>query len=283
MYSAAAKSLLLALATACVLATAAGQTVRTGTPTARLFVAESRGESLITTHERVQELRQATAFDAQGAVIETKADSHNAIVYSNGTGMFVDSDTRVEIERFAQEPFVPSPYNMDLEPSISQSSVFVARGFVGICTSQMVSGSTMTYATRHAAVNIRGRRLGIETGPEETVVYLLEGDVTVRSDPRDFNGHVLRPGERAVVRPGPPGQPPTVTISPIPSALMSRLDDRVNVACNARRTVLFESVDRPAGDDAGGDGSAEEIVPRPTVPADVPPHLTVSPDRLPGT
>ncbi|HYC69733.1 MAG TPA: hypothetical protein VEB66_00915 [Opitutaceae bacterium] len=280
-----AKLLALGLASACLMAPAFGQRQlgRRTTPTAKFFVAEVKGESQITSGERVHEGRQASAYDAPGTVIETKADSHSAVVYSNGTGMFVDSDTRVEIERFSQEPFVPSQYTPDAEPSITQSNIFVSRGFVGVCTGQLVSGSTMSYSTAHAAVNVRGRKIGIRTSPEETVIYLLEGDVTVRSDARDFNGHVLRPGEQAVVRPGAAGQPASVTISPIPSDVMASLDERVTVACNARRTVSFETIDRAADGGGEGDGESQEIVARPTVEAEVPTNLVVSPDRLPGT
>lgn len=274
--------LILAFASIVLAAPAPGQSRlgRRSGPVGKLYVAEMRGEVEITSGQRIHEARQSAAFDAPGTVIETKPDSHNAIVYSNGSGLFVDADTRVEIQRFVQEAFQPSLHSIDTEPSITHSTVFVARGFVGICTSRMVSGSTMVYATPHAEVNIRGRRVGISTGPDETVVYLLEGDVTVRAGERDASGHVLRPGEQAVIRPAGPGRPPTVTIGPIPHGLLRSLDDRVNVACTARRTVSFETIDRSGGDDDRGE---QDIVARPTVPAELPPNLVVSPDRLPGT
>jgi hypothetical protein len=142
-------------------------------PTSKIYLAEAVGDAQIQTGEKIYTARQATAFDAPGTVIETKEGAHNAFVYSNGTGMFVDQNTRVEIDRFVQEPFQPdrkttadAPY----EPSISQSSVHVAHGAVGICTSQLVSGSSMLYSTPQASVNIRGGKVAIETNADVTTL-----------------------------------------------------------------------------------------------------------------
>lgn len=281
-------------------------------PTSKLYLAETKGDTQIQNGDKVYTARQATAFDAPGTVIETKADSHNAFVYSNGTGMFVDQNTRVEIDRFVQEPFRPqrnSSTDAPVEPSISQSDVFVSRGAVGICTSQLVSGSSMSYGTPQASVNIRGGKVSIETNADETTIDLLEGDITVRSGSRDVGGQVLRAGERVVIRPGPAGQPPRVTVSQIPPAALQTADERVSIACNAKKTVTFEVIEQkaneggldaapaPAGDKATTDAvpagttgststdtseSTQEIVPKPTVPAELPTNIVISPDRLPG-
>jgi hypothetical protein len=177
----------------------------------------------------------------------------------------------------------------------------------------------MNYATPQADVNVRGGRVSIETNADETIVDLLEGDITVRSGSKDVGGQVIRPGERAVIRPGPAGQPPRVTISQTPPAQLQILDERVANACNAKKTVTFEVIEKKAkegldapppaavttttkpgtgataatgdtsatGSTAGtafsGDDSGQEIVPKPTVPAQLPINVVVSPDRLPGT
>ena len=277
-------------------------------PTSKLYLAETTGDTEIQNGDKVYTARQATAFDAPGTVIETKADSHNAFVYSNGTGMYVDQNTRVEIDRFVQEPFRPErnvSADAPVEPSISQSSVFVARGAVGICTSQLVSGSSMNYGTPQAGVNIRGGKVSIATNPTETTIDLLEGDITVRSGSKDVGGQILHPGERAVIRPGTGNQPPRVTITQIPPDVLQAVDTRVSIACNARKTVTFQTIEQKAGQgldapatvvaraaattttDAAGaasptDDPTQEIVAKPTVPADVPLNIVISPDRLPG-
>ncbi|SDS52548.1 FecR domain-containing protein [Opitutus sp. GAS368] len=276
-------------------------------PTSKIYLAEAVGDSEIQTGEKIYTARQATAFDAPGTVIETKAGAHNAFVYSNGTGMFVDQNTRVEIDRFVQEPFKPdrnSTADAPYEPSISQSAVHVAHGAVGVCTSQLVSGSSMSYSTPQAAVNIRGGKVSIETNANETIIDLLDGDITVRGGSKDIGGQVLRPGERAVVRSSPAGLPPTVTISQIPPEALQASDERVSVACNAKKTVTFEAIEKkaevgldappartsatgtpttPAGTTgAGGSDDSQEIVAKPTVPAAPPINVVISPDRLSG-
>ncbi len=268
-------------------------------PTSKIYVAESNGDAQIQSGEKIYTARQATAFDAPGTVIETKSNSHNAIVYSNGTGMFVDENTRVEIGRFVQEPFQPqreATLDQPYEPSISQSNVYIPHGAVGICTSRLVSGSSMLYGTPHGSVNIRGGKVAIESHADETYIDLLEGDVTVRSTGKEVGGQILRPGERAVVKPAAvPGAEPTITIMPIPQESMKLDDERVEMACNAKKTVTFEAIDRPAGqqgdttaggtpgNEAAGADSDQDIVAKPTVPGNPPTNIVVSPDRLPGT
>jgi hypothetical protein len=259
-------------------------------PTSKIYLAEAVGEAEILTGEKIYTARQATAFDAPGTVIETKEGAHSAFVYSNGTGMFVDEKTRIEIDRFVQEPFQPdrnttadAPY----EPSISQSSVHVAHGAVGICTSQLVSGSSMVYSTPQAAINIRGGKVAIETNADMTIIDLLDGDVTVRGGTRDIGGQILRPGERAIVRAAPAGQPPSITIMQIPPEALQVSDERVTTACNAKKTVTFEAIERKAL--AGPDGADspdipdQEIVPKPTVPVQPPTNTVVTPYKMPGS
>jgi hypothetical protein len=266
-------------------------------PTSKLFLAEAVGEGNITTEGKSHTAKQATAFDAPGTVIETGKDSHQAFVYSNGTAMLVDENTRVEVDRFVQEPFRPDREKTnEVEPSISQSDVFVSRGQVNICTSQLVSGSTMNYSTPNASVNIRGGKVAVATNGTESTIYLLEGDVTVRTGGRDTGGTLLRPGEKATIRPGPPGRPPIVTVSPIEAAMVPVLDDKVGAACAAKKTVSFETIENKAQFGAEGeptqspgnvgsnapDAPDNEIVATPTTPTNLPTNITVSPDRLPG-
>ncbi len=308
------QTLLLSAALLTVLATGAFAQRQLGKnkgPTSKIYLAETKGDTQIANNDKIYTARQGTAFDAPGTVIETKVDSHSAFVYSNGTGMYVDQNTRVEIKRFAQELFQPdrsSSADALVEPSISQTEVFVARGTVGICTSRLVSGSTMSYSTPQATMTIRNGRVSIQSTPEATTIDLLEGDVTVRgNDDNNVGGQVLRPGERAIIRPGAAGQPPALAIMQIPSAVVPALDERVSVACNARRTVTFNTIERRAvqgldaqtgvatsgaapgrgttGSAADGDSAAgadQVIVAQPTVPEKLPTNITVSADRLPG-
>jgi hypothetical protein len=281
-------------------------------PVSKVYMAEAQGESEIQNGDKIYTARQATAFDAPGTVIETKANAHNTLVFSNGTGLFVDQSTHVEINRFVQEPFRPernSQLNTNYEPSVSQSEIHLTRGAVGVCTNRFISGSSMLYSTPQGSVNIRGGRVSIESNPVETIIDLLDGDLTVRHNDRDAGGQILRPGERATIRPAAaPGLKPMISIGPIPPEARLAAEERTTTACNARKSVTFEVIEKKAevgldqsatevgattdgtppaaeaeaaGADAG-DGD-QEIVAKPTVPENPPTNIVVSPDRLPGT
>ena len=108
-------------------------------PTSRFYVADTHGISEINTGEKIVELNKSSVYIAQGTVIETKADSTNAIVFSNGTGIHFDADTRLEINKFMQEPFTPNRSDMEVEPSISKTNAFLTRGLVGLCTREALN------------------------------------------------------------------------------------------------------------------------------------------------
>lgn len=278
-------------------------------PVSKIYLAEVTGEIHIQNGERIYTARQSTAFDAPGSVIETKAEARSALVFSNGTGMLVDQNSRVEINRFEQERFLPvGDRRLDgsHEPSVSQSNVVVRYGTLSFCTSQLISGSSMLYSTPLATINIRGGKAVIESTPTETIVDLLDGDVTVRAGSLDVGGHILRPGERAIIRAGSGAPEQLVTVQPIPRDALLIAERRIEVACNAKKTVTFELIERRAeeglerpGDDqlvadgtasgeesdevAGAAGDNQEIVASPTVPGTPPNNIVISPDRLPGT
>lgn len=270
-------------------------------PASKLFVTDVSGEALIDTGDVVEDLAQRSVYTAQGTVIETKkADSEDenlkvstTMVYSNGTGAFFDADTRVELRQFVQEPFTPNRTDVDVEPSISQTQAFVARGAVGLCNSKMIAGSSMVYQTPHGSVNIRGQKIVIETKHNVTKVSMVEGESTVKAGLMDMGGHTIHAGEQAIIRPGAPGQPNIIQIIKIPSAEMPRIDEKVSMACMAKKTVYFDVRERGDGDtanDDGGNGTVtafddegetpiREIVPIQIVPSTIPVDLTMSPAR----
>lgn len=293
-------------------------------PTSKVYVADVSGEASIDTGEALEDLGKRSVYTAEGTVIETKKPANEAdrskyfstMVYSNGTGAFFDADTRVEVKKFMQEPFTPNRSDVDVEPSISQTQAFLARGTVGLCTSKLVAGSNMNYQTPHGSVNVRGRKVVIEAGPDITKVSMLEGDSTVKGGTADLGGQIIKAGEQAIIRRGAPGQPAQVQIQAIPASELPKLDDKVAMACMAKKTVYFEVRERTVtGDrtgegaestggtgDGGGAGSEEggggaitafngnsggassvtirEIVPVEIVPTVLPTQFTVSPARI---
>ena len=283
-------------------------------PTSKVYFSDVSGEALIDTGDAIEDLAKRTVYNAEGTVIETKRPQnetdrskyYSSMVYSNGTGAFFDADTRVEVRRFMQEPFLPNRNDGDVEPSISQTQAFVARGTVGLCTSKLVAGSTMMYSTSLASVNIRGRKVVIESGTDVTKISMLEGDSTVKSGPNDLGGHIVHAGEQAIIRRTQPGQPNEIQITRIPDGESQHLDEKVSMACMAKKTVYFEVREKAnsasqtgaaeegsgsggvtAFDGSGGGGTGStntrEIVPVEVVPTNLPVEFTVSPARLPGT
>jgi hypothetical protein len=115
----------------------------------------------------------------------------------------------------------------------------------------------------------------------------------------DLGGHALRAGQQAIIRPGAPGQPNTIEIVPIPQNELGKLEEKVAMACMAKRTVYFETRTRqqsngdstpgginafnigmgtrPAGTYVGADG---EIIAIPVVASSPPVQFTVSPASL---
>ncbi len=271
-------------------------------PTSKLYVADLEGQADIQTDDKIVELTKKSVHSASGTVIETKKatdakdkdKNHSAMVYSNGTGIYFDPDTRLEVKKFVQEPFSPNRTDMETEPSISQTQTFLSRGLVGLCTSRLVAGSSMVYQTPNGSVNIRGHKLVIETNDQYTRIAMIEGESTVRGgtgSSTEAGGQTLHEGEQAIIKQGAPGQPPQVQIQRIPSNEMGALDDKASLACMAKKTVYFEVTERKVGVDGAaatgpvtafdGKGTTEqEIVPVEVVPADLPVQITVSPARL---
>lgn len=308
-----------ALLAACMIlpATANAQNKRKN-PTSKVFVADVAGEAQIDIGESIQDLTKKSVYNAQGTIIEVKKAEKeedkgkifSTAVYSNGTGAFYDEGTKVEMKRFAQEPFTPNRTDMDVEPSISQTQAFLSRGTVGLCNSKQVAGSNMTYSTPQGSVNIRGKKVVIEANDNETKISMIEGDSTVRAGTSEMGGHVLKTGEQAIIRRVAAGAPPQIRVQKIPPAETSALDDKVAMACMAKKTVYFEvrekkdslaidsAPNQPATEGALGDAppittfdtntptssssvSTGEIVAVPVVPTELPVQYTVSPATIP--
>ena len=217
-------------------------------PSSKVYISDVSGQAQINTGDRIQDLAKRSVYNAEGTTIEIKKTekpsddekNYSTMVYSNGTGAYVDRNTKIEVKRFVQEPFTPNRTDMDVEPSISQTRAFIARGTIGLCTSKLVAGSTMAYPTPHGAVNIRGRKIVIQATDQETKISMLEGDSTVRAGDVDLGGHTLRAGEQAIIRSGGAGRPNSVEVTRIPPSELAGLDDKVAQACIAKKTVYFE-------------------------------------------
>ena len=307
------------LITGLLLPTTARAAAQKKSPTGKLFVSDVAGEAQIDIGDSIQDLAKKSVYNAHATIIETqKAEKDedrskifSTMVFSNGTGVYLDQGTRVEMKKFVQEPFTPNRVDMDTEPSISLTLAFVARGTVGLCNSKQVAGSSMNYSTAHGSVAIRGKKVVIEARDNETTISMLDGDGTVRAGALDMGGQTLKSGQQAIIRPGRAGGPNRVQIQNIPAVELAALDDKVAQACMAKKTVYFEvrekqslASDSPDSSQTSTDTTASatggtpvtafdgntatntssvsvgEIVVVPTVPPQLPVQFTVSPATL---
>lgn len=280
-------------------------------PASKVYFADVKGNAQIDTGGSIKELEKRSVYTAEGTVIDTGTPEnpndaskvYSTMVYSNGTGAYFDAETRVEVRSFVQEPFTPNRSDMEAEPSISRTQAFVAKGTVGICSSKLVAGSSMNYDTALGSVNIRGKKVVIQAQSGVTKISMLEGDSDVRGGVQDMGGHTIKAGFQAIIRPGPPGQANIVEIQEIPANEKPQLEEKVSMACAAKKTVYFDikeqktSTQPGSGEAAGaGDGSSpsgpvtafddaasttplREIVPVQIVPIELPLNHTMTPAR----
>jgi hypothetical protein len=236
-------------------------------PASKVYFTDVKGEAQIDTGDKIEDVAQRSVYTAEGTVIETKrpqteddqAKYYSTMVYSNGTGAFFDNDTRVEVKRFVQEPFVPNRSDIEVEPSISQTQAFVSRGTVGLCTSKLVAGSSMNYQTPLGSINVRGRRVVIEAARDVTKISMLEGNSTVKGGSMDMGGHTVYAGQQAIIRPGIAGQPNRVEITQIPPQELPKLDEKVAIACAAKKTVYFEVKERQISESVAASDAADVL------------------------
>jgi hypothetical protein len=239
------------------------------TPVGKIFVVGVEGGAQVATGERIETLTEKSIFRAQGAQIETMTHGKLSLVFSNGTGVFLEPDTHIEVKRFSQEPFSASRTDLELEPSISHAEVFLSRGSLAVSTSKLAAGSTVIIQTWLGSLNLHGGDIVVESDSNAVKFFILKGEGTVQGGTLDLGGHVLHAGEQAVILPGPVGQPNIVQISKIPAADLPRLQEELDLAYTARKTVFFE-------EDTTG-----EVIAVPVVPTSLPVQSTVSPSRLP--
>ncbi len=212
-------------------------------PTSKLYVAGLTGDAEIDTGERIEDLDEKSVHNAQGTVIETKPTGSNAMVFSNGMGVYLIPDSRMEVNKFRQEPFIPNRTDLETEPSISQTAMNVSRGAVGICPARLVAGSSMVFSTPAGSVSVRSGNLVVESDENETRISLISGDVTVRAGENDSGGTQLADGQQAVISHGPNGET-SITLRPIPAEVRPQMEDYASMACMARRTVYFDVDDK---------------------------------------
>jgi hypothetical protein len=295
------------LATIALAVVAHGQAPRKN-PTSKLYVADLNGDAQIDRGVEIDDLTKKSVFNAQGSTLETKTNSNAAVVLSNGTGLYVDNNTRVVIKDFVQDAFRPNRTDIEDEPSVSTTDLYIEHGVLGVSTSKQSAGSSTEYETPLATASIRGRQAVIVVEDNLTVISMVQGEATVQAGPLE-RARLVKSHQQIVIHPGNPGEANIVDIQDIPEGngenSMQWLQFRVLTADSARKVVYFEVQARKAaadetsitvfdgssnassasvsGSGSGADGGGSdnnEIVAVPVVPAQPPVDTNVSPANL---
>jgi hypothetical protein len=241
----------------------------------KIYVAEVAGSVTCIADGKVIEVKKGVVQAAPGARVETAAGAHVVLIYSNGTSVYVDEKTILEIREFIQGPFPPGIDTSEIEPSISKSVSYVRQGRVVVTTNRLAAGSSMVFLTPECQVNIRGKDVVIEARERQTTVSVIRGDVTVI--PADATpgaaGHVLHDGQMAVItRPAGDNGAETVRIEALTAALINDVSAFISANERSQKIVVFETVTNDAG--------VSQIQAKDVVPAVLPTDLTVSPSSL---
>ncbi len=159
----------------------------------KIYVSNVNGVVTCVSDGRILELKKGDSIMARGAIFESAEKSNATLVFSNGTGVYVDEKTKFEVRRFEQEFFAPNN-NLRVEPSNSNTVVRFNSGRVVLSTPRLLSGTTMIYETDLAQVLVRGEKLMIESTEKQTHVAMIEGGATV--NPKGPDGKFVSIGKR---------------------------------------------------------------------------------------
>ncbi|MDD2763434.1 MAG: hypothetical protein PHE83_05610 [Opitutaceae bacterium] len=240
----------------------------------KVYVAEIIGGVTFTVGGKVMNLKKSDSLPIQGARIETAVAASVILVYSNGTSIYIDEKTIVEIRKFIQQPFASGVDTAVFEPSVSDTLASVTQGRVIITTNELASGTSMIYLTPQSQVKIRGKEVVIEVQDQETRIYLLSGNATVTPQDAgpDSLGQPLQGGQTAVVT-NSAADSATIQVTALDQNYVNSISLQVAAAERAQKIVVFQTVSPP-------DGGPPEIQAKSVVSVNLPVPLTVSPSTL---
>ena len=289
-----------------------------GKPTGKFYVASVQGSAEIYIKDGpIYPLAPKAVFSAEGNEIVTGPNSTVTLVFSNSTSVTCAGDTRLHVLKFSQQPLKPNVTDLDDEPSVSQMQVFIDRGTVSVTTPNLAAGSSCTWFTAQGQISIRDVQAVFNVQPSETIVSMLSGDATARSETLDGGVH-MQQGQQVIMTNGLSGQPEPIQVQLIPTAQLAQLSALSLDTSLARKTVYFAPVTSAGagltlagGPTAAGSktkssdsstststdtgsvfddnsslnstpSNSQNLQPVPLVPANLPVQFTVSPARIGG-
>jgi hypothetical protein len=283
-----------------------------GQPTGKFYVAEVHGSAQIYIKDGpVYPLAPKAVYAAEGNEIVTGANSSVSLVFSNSTSITCSGDTKMHILKFSQQPLKPNVTDLDEEPSASQMQIYIDGGTVSMTTPNLAAGSSCTCFTAQGQIAIRDVQAVIQVQTNETIVSMLSGDASARSETLDGGVH-LQQGQQVIMRNQVSGQPEPLEVQSIPTAQLAQLTALALDTSMARKTVYFapatggasspmvagnatavatktKSADNSASNGTGSvfdenlaPQPSQNLQPVPLVPVNLPVQYTVSPARIGG-
>ena len=212
-------------------------------PDSKVYVSEVHGQAVVQIGDRINPLVARQAYPTKDLAIETSRGSSVSLVFSNGTGAVLGANTRIEVKRFAQDPFRPDRSNIEVEPSISHAELSVVRGTATISVSAPVAGSSLTVLTPLGDVNVHSGALVVTAADASTHVSMMTGSCTVTGTDGNSNFQNMQAGDQASLQPAAAGQSnrnTVIEVVKIPPAEVVTLQADVAEASTARKSVYFD-------------------------------------------
>ena len=251
----------------CLVANAAAYTKIPG----KYFVADTAGDSSIIKHGRRLETVKTQAIDVKDpTVLETKKESSTALALSNGVGIYVDEDSRMEMKTFQQEVFQERhEINLNEEVSLSEGENHIPYGNITICAPRMQLQSTHSYSTPNGRIKVLQGRLNIQQRDGKTKVSLLAGEITLYRLRENGSSEAIKinEGEQVTFNKN------SIVIEPLNPDNSGKIEENTALACQTRKTVFFqvESEINPSTGEKTPSIQTAMIVPlvNPTIPVSV--------------
>ncbi|HXN49813.1 MAG TPA: FecR domain-containing protein [Bryobacteraceae bacterium] len=263
-------------------------------PAGKIYVADAEGGVMFANGDKIDQLAKKAVCNAEGSVIQTEANASVSIVLSNSTGIHLDGGTRIKIREFKQEQFRPNRSDLEEEPSVSHTQLFVEYGTIGISTGKLAAESTLEVDTPDVSASVHGGQAVIQVMDGSTKITMIHGSATVHAGSLGTPSW-LKGGQQLQVHEGSLNRSSFAEVLDIPAgdAGGSPPPPDANVAgAEAAQQAVYFNVQVPTGgviqvfegDAAQGpastQGGALEVVAIPAVPANPPVVPTVSAANL---
>jgi len=195
----------------------------------KFYVSSVYGRVECISGDQVFDLKKGDAVLARGSSLTSFAGGNATLVLSNETAIFVDEKTELTINKFEQQPFLPTK-SMAVEPSNSDTLATVSAGRIVISTPQLLSGTSLIFETPHARISFLngqpgGQKAFVEVTDRQTRFALVSGAAAFQERGADGAfasiGTRLSSGEQATAQTPPApgaaaaGQPALPPDSPV--------------------------------------------------------------------